>query len=124
MRGYETPTCIANAPAHVKGVVNLRGTIVPIIDLRMQFGQPAPRYDAMTVVVIMNLASQVVGVVVDGVSDVTVLNAQQIKPPPALDCDIGYLTGIAALDERMLILIDMSRLLASTALVPLAALTA
>ncbi len=124
LRGYEAVTCIANAPAHIKGVVNLRGIIVPIIDLRMQFGQAAPRYDDMTVVVILNLGTRVVGAVVDGVSDVTVLEARHIKPPPQIDCDIGYVTGIATIDERILILVDMDNLLSSSSLIPLDTLSA
>jgi purine-binding chemotaxis protein CheW len=119
IRGYEPPTRIANAPAFIKGVVNLRGVIVPIIDLRIKFGLEHVAYDALTVTVILNVGGRVVGAVVDSVSDVVELQREQIRPMPdfnaALDAD--FITGIATIDsgadQRMLILIDIQRLLAS-----------
>ena len=115
LRGYDTVTCIANAPAHIKGVVNLRGIIVPIIDMRIKFDLGEPRYDEFTVVIVLNIGGRVVGMVVDSVSDVITLGAEQIKPAPemgsALDTD--YLIGLGALDTRMLILVDIDRLMSS-----------
>src|SRR6478736_6219180 len=84
IRGYEKVTPIPSAPAYLKGVVNLRGTIVPVIDLRVKFGMNEPRYDAFTVVVILRLAQRVIGVVVDGVSDVVALTEKEVKEAPQL----------------------------------------
>lgn len=113
LRGYDAVTCIANAPAHIKGVVNLRGILVPIIDMRIRFNLGEPRYDEFTVVIVLNIGGRVVGMVVDSVSDVITLSAEQIKPAPemgsALDTD--YLIGLGTLDDRMLILVDIDRLM-------------
>lgn len=116
IRGYETVTRIANAPEFVKGVVNLRGIIVPIVDMRIKFKLGEPKYDQFTVVIILNIAGRIVGMVVDSVSDVITLNAEQIKPAPdmgtALNTD--YLIGLGTLNERMLILIDIDKLMSSS----------
>jgi len=113
LRGYEAVTRIANAPDYVKGVVNLRGTIVPILDLRIKIGIPALAYDQFTVVIIVNFGGRVVGIVVDSVADVLTLSGEQIKPAPQVggSLDVNYLLGIASIDERMLILVDIERLL-------------
>ncbi|GGI19002.1 chemotaxis protein CheW [Oxalicibacterium faecigallinarum] len=113
LRGYDTVTQIANAPAHLKGVINLRGTIVPIIDMRIRMRLGTPTYDQFTVVIILNIAGRVIGMVVDSVSDVIVLQPSQIKPAPDMHpgVDTGYLTGIGTIDDRMLILIDIDCLL-------------
>ena len=115
LRGYDAVTRIANAPEFIKGVVNLRGIIVPIIDMRIRFGIGTPSYDQFTVVIVLNIGGRVVGMVVDSVSDVITLSAEQIKPAPemgsALDTD--YLIGLGTLDERMLILMDIDRLMSS-----------
>ena len=115
LRGYETPTRIANAPEFVKGVVNLRGTIVPIVDMRIKFHLGEPTYDQFTVVVILNIGGRVVGMVVDSVSDVTTLAPEQIKPAPEMGTvfNANYLIGLGTLDERMLILIDIDKLMSS-----------
>src|SRR5207237_2687750 len=111
IRTYEQPTRIANTPAFIKGVMNLRGNIVPIIDLRIKFGLPEPRYDTQTVVIVLNVAKRTVGVVVDGVSDVLAVPASEIKPPPELSgaLDMRYLQGLATIGGQMLILIDIER---------------
>ena len=121
IRSYEKPTTIANAAAGFKGVVNLRGVIVPIIDLGLKLGMEAARYDALTVVIVLNIGQRVVGVVVDAVSDVLTLEQHQLRPVPAMDSDIDqdHLLAIGSVDDRMLILLDIERLLA-TALEPLA----
>jgi len=120
IRGYESPTRIANAPACVMGVVNLRGVIVPIVDLRIRLGVEDVRYDELTVVIILDVAHRVVGMVVDSVSDVLALRASQVRPAPAFNSmvDAGHVTGLASLgegcDARMLILIDIERLMSGT----------
>jgi purine-binding chemotaxis protein CheW len=114
IRGYESVTRIASAPEHVKGVVNLRGTIVPIVDMRIKFRLGEPTYDQFTVVIILNIQDRVVGMVVDSVSDVISLTADQIKPAPdmgALNTD--YVVGLGTVDERMIILVDIDRLMSS-----------
>jgi len=115
LRGYDAVTRIANAPEHIKGVVNLRGIIVPIIDMRIKFNLGTPSYDQFTVVIILNMASRVMGMVVDSVSDVITLKPEQIKPAPEMGAvlDTDYLIGLGTLDERMLILVDIDKLMTS-----------
>jgi purine-binding chemotaxis protein CheW len=115
IRGYENPTRIANAPEFIKGVVNLRGTIVPIIDMRIKFNVGEVKYDTFTVVIILNIANRVVGMVVDSVSDVLQMESQQIRPAPefADALDVSYVMGLAAIGERMLILVDIEKLMTS-----------
>ena len=115
LRGYDTVTRIANAPEHIKGVVNLRGIIVPIIDMRIKFNLGTPSYDQFTVVIILNMASRVMGMVVDSVSDVITLSPEQIKPAPEMGAvlDTDYLIGLGTLNERMLILVDIDKLMSS-----------
>ena len=115
IRSYEPPTRIANVPGFVKGVVNLRGVIVPIVDLRMKFGCPSHEYNSLTVVVVLNIRGRVVGVVVDSVSDVLELTRQHVKPAPEMSgsVDTRHITGIANVGERMLILMDIEALMAS-----------
>lgn len=114
IRGYETPTAIANAPSFIKGVINLRGVIVPILDLRIKFRLAEASYDEFTVVIILNIAGRVVGVVVDSVSDVLTLAAESIRPTPefaSASFDTKYITGLASVDEQMLILLDIEKLM-------------
>ncbi|MBI2381806.1 MAG: chemotaxis protein CheW [Gammaproteobacteria bacterium] len=115
IRGYESVTAIANAPEFIKGVINLRGEIVPIVDLRIKFRVGEAKYDQFTVVIILNIFKRVVGIVVDGVSDVTALVSEQIKPPPefGIAFDSQYLLGLGTLDERMLIIVDIEKLMSS-----------
>ncbi|MCK7493836.1 MAG: chemotaxis protein CheW [Comamonadaceae bacterium] len=119
IRSYEPPTRIANAPSFIKGVVNLRGVIVPIIDLRLKLGCDSAEYNGFTVVIVLNVRGRVVGAVVDSVSDVLELSREQIKPAPELSSNIeaGYITGIGAVKngdaERMLILVDIEALMSS-----------
>lgn len=116
IRGYEAVTRIANAPEFVKGVVNLRGIIVPIVDMRIKFNLGEPTYDQFTVVIILNIGGRVVGMVVDSVSDVITLSTEQVKPAPEMGTALNtdYLIGLGTLDERMLILVDIDRLMSST----------
>jgi purine-binding chemotaxis protein CheW len=123
IRSYEQPTRIANAPSFIKGVVNLRGVIVPIIDLRLKLGCSSAEYNTFTVVVVLNVKGRVVGAVVDSVSDVLELSREQIKPAPSLSTGVdgSYITGIGAVksghgeseSERMLVLIDIEGLMSS-----------
>jgi purine-binding chemotaxis protein CheW len=116
IRGYEAVTKIANAPEYIKGVVNLRGTIVPIVDMRIKFHLGEVEYNQFTVVIILNIADRVVGMVVDGVSDVMTLGADQVKAAPDFSAtfDTKYITGLGTVDERMLILVDIEKLMASS----------
>ena len=116
LRAYTPVTAIANAPAYLKGVVNLRGVIVPIIDLRIKLHIADPTYDQFTVVVILIVGGAQVGVVVDSVSDVMTLEASQIKPVPPIGGTAGasHVVGIGALDERMIALVDIELLLAGS----------
>ena len=113
IRGYETPTTLANAPAFIKGVINLRGVIVPILDLRIKF-QLQANYDEFTVVIILNVAGRGVGMVVDSVSDVLTLAVDNIRPTPefaSATFDTRYITGLGTVDDAMLILLDIEKLL-------------
>lgn len=115
IRGYDAVTAIANMPAFIKGVINLRGIIVPIIDLRIKFNIGKAEYDQFTVVIILNLSRRVVGVVVDSVSDVLTLLPEQIKAAPAMSTTLEtrYITGLGTVDKRMLILVDIEKLMSS-----------
>ena len=115
IRGYDQVRRIANTPAFIKGVTNLRGVIVPIVDLRIKFSQVDVDYNDNTVVIVLNLGQRVVGIVVDGVSDVLSLTAEQIRPAPefAVTLSTEYLTGLGALGDRMLILVNIEKLLNS-----------
>jgi purine-binding chemotaxis protein CheW len=114
LRGYEQPTRIANAPEFIKGVVNLRGIIVPIVDMRIKFNLGTPEYDAFTVVIILNIMKRTIGMVIDSVSDVITLEPEQIKPAPEMGSaiDASYMIGLGTVDERMLILVDIEKLMA------------
>jgi purine-binding chemotaxis protein CheW len=115
IRGYDAVTTIANTPEFIKGVVNLRGTIVPIVDLRIKFHLGTVDYNELTVVIILNLGHRVVGIVVDGVSDVLSLTPEQIRPAPDFTggLDTHYIMGLGTVDERMLILVDIEKLMNS-----------
>jgi len=119
IRSYEQPTRIANAPACIKGVVNLRGVIVPVVDLRLKLGCETAEYNDFTVVIVLNVRGRVVGAVVDSVSDVLALGAESIKPAPELSSavDAQYILGIGCVkngeQERMLILSDIESLMSS-----------
>ena len=114
IRSYEAVTHIANSPEFIKGVVNLRGIIVPIVDMRIKFNLGDAEYNQFTVVIILNMAGRVVGMVVDSVSDVIQLTAEQIRPAPdfsASTFDTKYITGLGTVDQRMLILVDIEKLM-------------
>jgi purine-binding chemotaxis protein CheW len=115
IRNYEIVTSIANAPRFIKGIVNLRGTIVPVVDMRIKFGMSDVCYDQFTVVIVLNVAGRVVGMVVDSVSDVITLSSEQVKPAPGFSSsfDTRYILGLGTVDKRMLILVDIEKLMTS-----------
>jgi purine-binding chemotaxis protein CheW len=116
IRGYDTPTAIAGAPAFIRGVVDLRGVIVPVLDLRIRFGLPHAACDAFTVTIILRVADRVVGIVVDAVSDVLTLATGDIRARPGFASsvfDASHITGLAEAGGRLLVLLDIEKLLAS-----------
>lgn len=118
IRGYEPPTRVADAPNFIKGVVNLRGTIVPIVDMRLKFNCAKAEYDSFTVVIVLNLRSRIVGIVVDSVSDVMELPPESLRSAPDIDSviDSASVFGLGSLGDRMLILLDIERLMSGPAM--------
>ena len=115
IRSYERPTRLANAPAYIKGMINLRGVIVPIIDMRIKFNLEPVNYDEFTVVIVLNIGQQVFGMVVDGVSDVITFTPAQLRPVPSFSAviDSDHLLAIGSLENRTLMLIDIEKLMTS-----------
>lgn len=115
IRGYDAVTAIANAPKFIKGVINLRGNIVPIVDLRIKFGLGNIVYDQFTVVIIINVSQRTVGIVVDGVSDVMTLASEQLRAAPEFGStlDTAYILGLGTVEDRMIILVDIEKLMTS-----------
>jgi purine-binding chemotaxis protein CheW len=115
IRGYEAPTMLPSAPACIKGIMNLRGSIVPIVDMRILFKLGEPVYDQFTVVIVLNIKNHVIGMVVDSVSDVVTLLDEQVRPAPEMGstADGDYITGLGTVGERMLILLDIDQLMSS-----------
>ena len=116
IRSYEQPTRMAHAPEFIKGVIDLRGVIVPIVDLRLKLHCATAEYTDFTVVIILNVGGTVLGAVVDAVADVVALPADAIKPAPQFQgqVDAAFVRGIATVDKRMLIVMDIESLLSST----------
>ena len=115
IRGYEEPTLLPSAPACIKGIMNLRGSIVPIVDMRILFNLGEPTYDQFTVVIVLNIRNHVIGMVVDSVSDVVTLSEEQMRPAPEMGttADGDYITGLGTVGERMLIVLDIDQLMSS-----------
>ncbi|WP_395338619.1 chemotaxis protein CheW [Ningiella sp. W23] len=115
IRGYENVTKIANAPDYIKGVLNLRGDIVPIIDLRLKFEVGEATYDEFTIVIMLMIGERIVGIVVDEVSDVIKVEDSEIKPPPEFGVafDSAYLHGLTTINEQMIILVNIQKLISS-----------
>jgi purine-binding chemotaxis protein CheW len=115
IRGYDAVTKIANAPPFIKGVINLRGVIVPIVDLRIKFNLGNLTYDQFTVVIILNIGKRVMGIVVDGVSDVIQLSSDNMHPSPEFGSilDTRYILGLGTVEDRMIIVVDIERLMTS-----------
>lgn len=115
IRGYDTVTRVPEAPEYIKGVINLRGVIVPVVDLRLKFKLGSATYDEFTVMIVLNLKGKVIAAVVDGVSDVVRVEPAEIRPTPEFGgiIDTRYISGIATVGERMLILLDIEALILS-----------
>ena len=115
IREHDALTRIVNAPDFIKGVVNLRGVIVPIVDLRLRFRLGTGECASAGVVIVLNIANRVIGMLVDSVSDVVSLAADDVRPAPRLGTtlDTDYLLGIGTLDGRMLILLNIERLMSA-----------
>jgi len=115
IRTYEGVTRIANMPPFIKGVMNLRGTVVPVVDLRIRFNVGKAEYDATTIVIVMNIGRRTIGVVVDGVSDVVVLKSSDLRAAPEIAGVLRaeFLQGVAILDQRLLIVVDIDGLMSS-----------
>jgi purine-binding chemotaxis protein CheW len=115
IRTFEHVTTIANMPSHIKGVMNLRGVIIPIVDMRVKFNLSEITYNEMTVVIILNIGKRIVGIVVDSVADVVLLEVEDVQPPPnfASALDTQYITGLASHNELMLVLMDIQKLMNS-----------
>lgn len=115
IRGYESVTKIARAPEFIKGVINLRGEIVPILDLRLKFNVGEATYDEFTIVIVLHVHERYVGIVVDSVSDVISLREGEVRPPPEFGVafDSRFLKGLAENNEQMVILVDIQRLITS-----------
>ncbi|MCL1143049.1 chemotaxis protein CheW [Shewanella gaetbuli] len=115
IRGYEPVTKIANAPSFIKGVLNLRGDIVPIVDLRLKFDVGQATYNEFTIVIMLHINDRIVGIVVDAVSDVINMQTSDIKPPPEFGVafDSQYLFGLAPVNEQMIILLNIEKLISS-----------
>ena len=111
IKGYTTVTPIPNTPAYIKGVMNLRGTVVPVLDLRIKFGNPDPQYDKFTVIMVVNIGNRVVGLVVDSVQDVLNIKVDAIEPSPNLGSgiDTSFLTGMAKQEDRLIALLDIHK---------------
>jgi purine-binding chemotaxis protein CheW len=115
IRGYDTVTSIANTPDFIKGVINLRGNIVPIVDLRIKFRLSEARYDETTIAIILNLKKKMIGMVVDSVSDVIAVPLDEIREAPRFGSTINteFISGMATVDGHMLIVVDIEKLMSS-----------
>ena len=113
IKGYTAVTKIPNTPAHIKGVLNLRGTIVPIVELRTKFGMETIDYTMFTVIVVVVVREKIMGLVVDAVSDVLNIDKKEIQPPPQFGAkvDVSFLNGIGKSGDKLIALLDMDRLL-------------
>lgn len=120
IKGYAPVTPIPNTPAYVKGVMNLRGTIVPVIDLRLRLGMPAAEYGPFTVIVVLAVGAKVVGAIVDAVSDVLTFPESQVQTTPELGvaADVRFIGGIAQAEGKLVVLLDAEAMLRHEELVP------
>ena len=119
IRGYDGVNRIANTPDYINGVINMRGVIVPVIDMRLKLQVGEAVYNEFTVMIILNLGERVVGMVVDGVSDVIALSDEEIRPAPEFGTamDTEYIQGLASIEERMAIVVDIEKLMTSSEMV-------
>ena len=122
IKGRSMITPIPNAPPHLPGVMNLRGMIVPVVDLRVKFALPDVGNDRFTVIVLVLVGAKIVGMVVDAVSDVLDLPATEIQAVPDLGiaADVGFVKGLARAGEKLIVLLDVAKVLDGDARMPLA----
>lgn len=115
-------TKVPNAPDFVEGVINLRGKVIPVIDMRRRFGMAGTAHDSQTRIEVMDLQGQIVGFVVDAVCEVLRIKESTIEPPPPVVAGIGseYMRGVGKLEDRLLILLDLDKLLSENELNSLA----
>ncbi len=116
IKGYTAMTRIPNTPDYVKGVLNLRGTIVPIVDLRMKFGMEQEEYNKKTVIIVLEVKSRIMGIIVDAVSDVINLASKDIQPAPEFGgaIDVGFISGIGCYEDKLVAFLDIERALSVT----------
>jgi purine-binding chemotaxis protein CheW len=121
IKGFSAITPIPNTPPHVKGVMNLRGTIVPVLDLRVRLGMPAAVYGPFTVIVVLAVGTRIVGAIVDAVSDVLTISETSIQPTPSFGTavDVRFIAGIAQVNEKLVVLLDVEAMLRHEELGPL-----
>ncbi len=112
IKGWTESTRLPNAPECQRGVMNLRGTIIPIFDLRARFGHGLTEADAKHVVIILAVGSRIIGVLVDAVSDILTVSSDDVKPAPAMQSGEqgDYISGLISLEERMVVLLDIEPL--------------
>ena len=125
IRGYSAVTPIPNTPVFIRGVINLRGTVVPVVDLRAKFSMDATEYNKFTVIIVVNVGSKVIGLVVDAVSDVLDIPASEIRMAPDLGSrvDTRFISGMATIGEHMTVLLDIERLLSDDEVAALGSLS-
>lgn len=112
IKNFSRVTPIPNMPPSIKGVMNLRGTVVPIIDLRTKFQMATAEYNQFTVIIVVNVGARIMGLVVDAVSDVLNADAESIEAAPQLgDIDTSFITGLAKTGERLVTLLNIEHLL-------------
>lgn len=118
IKGWDKITPIPNSPAYIKGVLNMRGVIVPVIDLRLRFGLPEAERDAFTVIIVANVGGRLAGIVVDAVSDVVNIGAEQLCDAPAYEGQEHreFIKGLAQVDGKLLVLLDVDHMVNSDAL--------
>jgi purine-binding chemotaxis protein CheW len=117
IKGYSTITPIPNTPSHVKGVMNLRGTIIPVVDLRSKLGMPTAEYSPFTVIVVVKVGNKTMGLVVDAVSDVLNIPPRDLQPTPdfGAQVDAAFISGMARAGEKLVVLLDLDRVLTGEA---------
>jgi purine-binding chemotaxis protein CheW len=117
IKGYSTITPIPNTPPHVKGVMNLRGTIIPVVDLRSKLGMPTAESSPFTVIVVVKVGSKTMGLVVDAVSDVLNIPSRDLQPTPdfGAQVDAAFISGMAKAGEKLVVLLDLDRVLSGDA---------
>jgi len=114
IKGYVPTTRIPNSPPEIVGVLNLRGTIVPVMDLRKKFGLEAVQYDAFTAIVVVAVRGRVIGMIVDQVSEVVTIPTKEIQPPPIESVGVDHsLEGLAKVGDKLIILLDVEAVVLS-----------